>query len=195
MQGKTSFIRFADDAVFSFTNETDARRVLSTLPKRFARFGLRLHPDKTKLVDFRRPRGRKDSKGGAVWEVKAFEFLGFTHYWGKSLKGRWVIKRKTAKSRLARAIKAVRTWCKDNMHQPILEQQKALNRKLQGHCGYYGITGNSASLSRYRYGMVHGWWRSLSRRSREPMTWPRFCKLLERYPIKSAKAVHSVCLA
>jgi RNA-directed DNA polymerase len=196
MQGKTSFVRFADDAVFSFSDETDARRVLSTLPKRFARFGLRLHPDKTKLVDFRRPRGRNDSKDGAEKEAEAFDFLGFTHYWGKSLKGRWVIKRKTAKSRLARAIKAVHTWCKENMHLPIPEQQSALNRKLQGHCGYYGITGNSASLSRYRYCMVHSWWRSLNRRNRKrSMTWPLFTKLLERYPIKSAKAVHSVCLA
>ena len=195
MLGKTGFVRFADDAVFSFSDETDARRVLSTLPKRFARFALRLHPDKTKLVDFRRPRGQDDSKGGGEKEVKIFDFLGFTHYWAKSLKGRWFIKRKTSKSRLARAIKAVHEWCKDNMHRPILEQQKALNRKLQGHCGYYGITGNSQSLSNYRYRMVRSWRSGLTRRNRErSMSWERFEKLLKRYPIKPAKAVHSVCL-
>ena len=195
MQGKTGFIRFADDAVFSFSDETDARRVLNTLPKRFVRFGLRLHQDKTKLVDFRRPRGRKDSGDVVNKETKVFDFLGFTHYWGKSLKGKWVIKRKTAKSRLARAIKAVHVWCKDNRHQPILEQQKALNRKVQGHCGYYGITGNSQSLSSYRYWLLHHWRSSLSRRNRErSLTWPKFAKLLERYPIKPTKVVHSVCL-
>lgn len=195
MQGKTGFIRFADDAVFSFPNETDARRVLNVLPKRFARYGLRLHPEKTKMVDFRRPRGRNDS-GDNVREVKVFDFLGFTHYWAKSRKGQWVIKRKTAKNRLARAIKAVHVWCKDNIHLPIREQQEALNRKIQGHCGYYGITGNSISLGRYRKWMMRNWQSALNRRNREhSMTWPRFNRLLERYPLKPARAIHSRCLS
>jgi group II intron reverse transcriptase/maturase len=196
MQGKTGFIRFADDAVFSFSDETDARRVLRTLPKRFARYGLRLHPEKTKLVDFRRPRGRKYSGDAGTKEIKVFDFLGFTHYWGKSVKGKWIIKRKTAKNRLARAIKAVHAWCKDNRHRPILDQQKALNLKVQGHCGYYGITGNGPSLSSYRYWLLRHWRSSLSRRNREgSLTWSKFRKLLERYPIKPVKVVHSVCLA
>jgi group II intron reverse transcriptase/maturase len=192
MRGKAEMVRFADDAVFCFTNESDARRVLSTLPKRFARFGLRLHPEKTKLVDFRRPRGPDDPKSGGG---SAFDFLGFTHYWAKTRKGNWAIKRKTAKSRLARAIKAVHEWCKENMHRPILEQQQTLNRKLQGHCGYYGITGNSQSLGEYRHWMISNWRNALSRRNRERrMTWPLFNILLDWYPIKPARAVHSVCL-
>jgi RNA-directed DNA polymerase len=195
MYGRTGFIRFADDAVFSFSNEADARRVLSVLPKRFARYGLRLHPEKTKMVDFRGPRGRNDS-GNKGREVKAFDFLGFTHYWAKSRKGQWIIKRKTAKSRLARAIKAVRVWCKDNIHLPIREQQEALNRKIQGHCGYYGITGNSISLSKYRHWMMRSWQSALNRRNREhSMTWPKFRRMLERYPLRQVRATHSRCLA
>ena len=195
MLGKMSFVRFADDAVFSFAKETDARRVLNVLPKRFGRFGLRLHPEKTKLVDFRRPRGRNAPKDNGEGGGKSFDFLGFTHYWGKTLKGGWAIKRKTSKSRLARAIKAIHKWCMDNMHRPIQEQQKTLNSKLQGHCGYYGITGNSPSLGKFRYQLVHSWRNALSRRNREQsMTWSLFIKLLERYPIKSARAIHSVYL-
>lgn len=192
MHRKSGFVRFADDAVFSFLDEADARRVLDVLPKRFARFGLRLHPEKTKLVDFRRPEGQKVPKGEVVGEAKTFDFLGFTHYWAKSRKGWWVIKCKTAKNRLARAIKAVQAWCKDNMHIPIPEQQQALNRKLQGHCGYFGITGNSNSINSFRHWMLRSWQRSLNRRNRErSMNWERFSKLLEQYPIKPAIAVHS----
>ena len=195
MHGRAELIRFADDAVLSFSKESDALRVFSVLPKRFARYGLRLHPEKTKLVDFRRPRGRNDP-GSKEEDTKAFDFLGFTHYWAKSRKGQWVTKSKTAKNRLARAIKAVWVWCKGNIHRPIQEQQEALNRKIQGHCGYYGITGNSKSLEKYRQQMIRNWQKALNRRNREhSMTWPRFRKLLERYPIKPARAVHSRCLA
>lgn len=192
MHGKSTLVRFADDAVFSFTNKADAQRVMDVLPKRFARFGLRLHPEKTKLEDFRRPRGQDDPKEEAESEANTFDFLGFTHYWSKSRKGWWVIKCKTAKNRLARAIKAIHRWCKDNMHLPISEQQQVLNRKLQGHCGYYGVTGNSESLSSFRHWMLRSWQKSLNRRNRErSMNWERFKKLLARYPIKPAIAVHS----
>ena len=196
MRGRTHMIRFADDAVFSFSDETDARRVLRTLPKRFERFGLRLHPEKTKLVDFRRPRDENKPKGGPGGEAKSFDFLSFTHYWAKSRRGTWTIKRKTSKSRLARAISTINIWCKESLHKPILEQQQALNRKLQGHCSYYGITGNSQCLGEFRYWMVRTWRYWLSRRNRKRvMTWPRFTTLMKRYPIKPARAIHSACLA
>ncbi|MEI6756049.1 MAG: group II intron reverse transcriptase/maturase [bacterium] len=196
MRGRTQMVRYADDAVFTFSDETDAYRVLRTLPKRFAKFGLRLHPEKTKLVDFRRPRDENKPKGGSGGEAKSFDFLSFTHYWAKSRKGMWVIKRKTSKSRLARAISTINIWCKDNLHRPIPEQQQALNRKLQGHCSYYGITGNSNSLGAFRYWMVRTWRYWLSRRNRKRvMTWSRFTTLMKRYPIKPARAIHSVCLA
>ncbi len=192
MRGKTGLVRFADDAVFHFKNEADALKVLEVLPKRFARYGLRLHPEKTRLLDFRRPEGQNVPKEGVVSEAHTFDFLGFTHYWAKSRKGWWVIKCKTAKNRLARAIKAIHEWCKDNMHRPILEQQQALNRKLQGHCGYYGITGNSTSITSFRHWMLRSWQYSLNRRNRErSMNWERFRKLLRRYPIKPALAVHT----
>lgn len=194
MRGKTDLVRFADDAVFSFSNEADASRVLETLPKRFARYGLRLHPEKTQLIDFRCPREENKPQGSPEEEAKSFDFLSFTHYWAKSQRGRMTIKRKTAKSRLARAIKVLHVWCKDNRHQPILEQQQALNRVLLGHCSYYGITGNSISLGAFRYWLVRIWRHWLSRRNRErDMTWARFSSLLKRYPIKPARAIHSIC--
>ena len=135
-------------------------------------------------------------KGGPGGEAKSFDFLSFTHYWAKYRRGTWVIKRKTSKSRLARAISTINIWCKENLHKPIPEQQQALNRKLQGHCSYYGITGNSQCLGEFRYWMVRTWRYWLSRRNRKRvMTWPRFTTLMRRYPIKPARAIHSACLA
>ena len=99
MKGRSFMVRYADDAVLGFAREDDVRRVLAVLPKRFCKFGLTLHPDKTRLVDFRRP--RRDSK---PTPCQSFDMLGFTHYWGKSRKGQWVVKRKTAKGRFSRAV-------------------------------------------------------------------------------------------
>ena len=196
LRGYTYLVRFADDAVLGFSDEADARRVLEVLPKRFARFELRLHPEKTRLIDFRKPRGEDKSPDGPGGEQHSFEMLGFNHYWAKSRKGKWVIKRKTASSRLARSIRAVHEWCKKYRHKPLAEQQRALNRKLQGHCGYYGITGNSRSLNGYRYRLLCIWRYWLSRRNRKRLlTWERFNRLLSHYPIRPARTVHSVCRA
>lgn len=194
LRGYTYLVRFADDAVLGFSDEADARRVLEVLPKRFARFGLRLHPEKTRLIDFRKPRGEGKPPKGPVSERHSFDMLGFTHYWAKSRKGKWVIKRKTAGNRLARSIRAVHAWCKKHRHEPLRDQQRALNRKLQGHCGYYGITGNSRSLNGFRYRMLCIWRYWLSRRNRKCLvTWERFNRILSHYPIRPARTVHLVC--
>ena len=114
------------------------------LPKRFGRYGLTIHPDKTRLVPFRRPPLRPTRTGGSPTAGPGtFDLLGFTHYWARSRKGNWVVKRKTAASRFTRAVRTVAPWCRNHRHRPIPEQHQTLCQKLRGHYAYYGITGNS----------------------------------------------------
>ena len=158
----------------------EALRVMEVLPKRFERYGLKLHPTKTRLIRFQKPNDRDKSSG----EPESFDLLGFSHYWSRSLRGNWVVKRKTSDSRLSRALRTINQWCSENLHEPLAEQQQTLGRKIRGHCAYYGITGNSKSLSAFRLWVVRTWRRWLSRRNRERgMTWDRFNKLLESYPL------------
>lgn len=135
-------------------------------------------------MDFRRPtdRGGPDS----------FDLLGFTHHWDKSRKGRWVVKRRTAKDRFARALKRVAQWCRLQRHLPVRVQHQALCRKLTGHNQYYGITGNYHSLSRYYLEVQKVWRKWLDRRSqRSKMTWDRFNRLLQRYSLPRPRIAHS----
>lgn len=175
LTGKGFLIRYADDAALVFTHEEDARRVLAVLPKRFARFGLTLHPEKTRLVHSVPPEKREPGQEGS------FDLLGFTHYWGKSQKGRWVLKRKTAKDRLSRALKRIKQWSRTHRHEPLREQFDALSRKLQGHYGYYGIIGNRPSLYRYRMEVIRIWIKWLGRRSQRRLTWGKALRLLQVY--------------
>jgi len=186
LDGSASLIRYADDAVMIFARQADAQRVMDVLPKRFGKYGLTLHPAKTRLLDFRRPSSDDDDRG-------SFDLLGFTHFWGKSWKsGRWLVKRKTMRARLSRAIKRISEWCRRNRHLPVHEQHKQLVRKMAGHYGYYGITGNMRSLTRFVHETTHAWRRWLDRRSNRKMTWQRFKVLLRRYPVPPARIVHSV---
>src|SRR3954467_4571187 len=125
LKGRASLIRYADDAVLVFEVEGDARRVLDVLPKRFGKYGLTLHPEKTRLVPFQglrpgAPPGPRDGRPGT------FDFLGFTHYWGRTLKGNWAVKRKTAGDRLNRSLTSVAGWCREHRHLPIQVQWGAL---------------------------------------------------------------------
>jgi group II intron reverse transcriptase/maturase len=184
LSGRAKLIRFADDYVILFEQERDARRVQAVLGKRFGRYGLRLHEDKTRLVDFRRPRG-KGSKS------ETFVFLGFTHYWGRSRKGNRVVQRKTAKEKLKDGVRRIYLWCKRNRHIPVREQWRALCRKLHGHYGFYGISLNFRSISRFYEQVRRAWRKWLNRRSRnKDMPWSRFERLLMRYPLPRPKIVH-----
>ena len=187
MHGRAFLVRYADDATLVFEKEEDARRVLDVLPKRFGKYGLGLHPEKTRLVDFRRPRGPKKGPG------HSFNLLGFTHFWGKSRKGRWVVKRRTAKDRFSRALKRVGLWCRRNRHLSVAVQQRALNRKLRGHYAYYGVTGNARALNRFIREVERLWRKWLSRRSRAArLNWETFRRLLARYPLETPRIVHSI---
>ena len=192
LRGRSFLIRYADDAVLGFSCEADARRVLAVLSKHFAKYGLRLHPEKTRLIDFRRP-SQDDKRGGGPGSGRGFDLLGFTHFWARSRRGHWVVKRKTAKDRYCRAVRRIGQWCRRYRHLPLAEQHSALSRKLQGHYGYYGITGNGQALGRFRHEVERVWRKWLDRRSnRAHMGWDRFGHLLRRYPLPPARVVHSV---
>jgi group II intron reverse transcriptase/maturase len=194
MKGSAFLVRYADDFVIAFQSEDDVRRVMNVLSKRFGKYGLTLHPEKTRLVPFERPGWSSLPKGGGgSHRPTTFDLLGFTHYWGRSYKGFWVVKQKTARSRLTRSMKAIRQWCRVNRHLPVAEQQRTLAAKLRGHYQYYGITGNWNSLGLF-FSEVHRTWQKwLNRRSqRAQMPWTRFELLLRRYPLPGPVAVHSL---
>lgn len=189
LAGRAFMARYADDAVLAFEREDDARRVRAVLAQRLAKYGLTLHPDKTRLVDFRRP-GHGSRRGP---QGQSFDLLGFTHYWGTSRKGRPVVVRSTAKGRMDQALKRIAHWCKTHRHWPIAQQHRALSRKLAGHYAYYGITGNARALSCFRQQVARRWRFWLSRRSRKAyLQWPRFKQLLATYPLPPPRVVHSI---
>lgn len=188
LYGDAFLIRYADDFVICFAREDDARRVMNVLPKRFGKFGLELHSEKTRLVPF----GSPNRSSRETPPPGTFDFLGFTHFWGTTRKGMWAIKRKTASSRLSRALRRLSEWCRDHRHDPLQAQHRTLVKKLQGHYAFYGITGNADALTRFRYEAKGIWYRWLSRRSRRRMSWRRFVEVLRRLPLPSSIAVHSV---
>ncbi len=185
--GRAVLVRYADDVVIIFSNEQDARRVGKVLPKRLAKYGLTLHPEKTRLVDFRRPdrRGAPFSDScGASSRPGTFDLLGFTHYWAKSRKRYWVVKQKTAKDRLRRSLKRVAVWCRLNRHAPVRDQSESLRRKLLGHFAYFGVTGNYTALHNFRCGVIGTWQKWLSRRSQRAwISRVKMERLLVSYPL------------
>lgn len=194
LRGQAFLIRYADDFVLGFTHEDDARRVHDVLPKRFGKHGLTIHPEKTRLVPFQRPPHDATGKGvSGATRPGTFTLLGFTHYWGRSRKGRWVIQRKTASSRLSRAIKKIDLWCRKYRHRPIAEQHLKLRQKVHGHYAYFGITGNGRALTCFLDAVKRCWRKWLNRRNRErTMHWDKFNRLLKRYPLPPPRIVHSV---
>lgn len=194
LRGRAFLVRYADDVVIVFSVEGDARKVMEVLPKRFGKYGLTLHPGKTRLVPFLRPRTSSGPKasGGDPW-LGTFDLLGFTHHWGRSRRGKWVVKQKTAKDRLSRSLARISQWCRVNRHLGVSEQHRLLVQKLRGHYGYFGITGNGRLLEGFRRGVLRYWQKWLSRRSqRARMSFERFKRLLERYPLPQPAIVHSI---
>lgn len=191
LSGRAVLVRYADDFVIIFAREDDARRVMDVLPKRFGKYGLRLHPEKTRLVPFRRPDSPSPPGPGEIGR-ETFDLLGFTHYWARSLKGNWVLKRQTASTRLSRAIKRVGMWCRDHRHDPIIQQHRALVKKVKGHYNYYGITSNGRALSNFVRGVERAWKKWLGRRNNKGMNWAYALKLMAIFPMPRPRIVHSV---
>lgn len=188
LQGQSFMVRFADDIVCAFASEQDARRVMEVLPKRFGKYGLTLHATKTRLIRFDRP----PKSGTPSEEAGTFEFLGFLHYWGRSRRGSWILKRKTGATRLKRAAKAVNDWCRSHRHEPIAEQHRMLTLKIRGHYNYYGVTGNIRALGNFLYLARCAWQKWLNRRSeKRTMNWGIFEQLETKYSLPPPRIYHS----
>ena len=167
--------------VIAFEDRHSGKRMLDVLGKRLGRYGLTLHETKTRYVDFRRRRPY-----GRHWMASAttFDFLGFTHVWGRSMQGKDVVRQITAKGRFARALKSVHDWCKRHRHLPIEAQRDHLAKVIRGHCAYYGLTGNGKRLGWFRYQVVRIWRKWLARRSRlRCLNWDRMAVILKRLPL------------
>lgn len=191
LRGKATLIRYADDFVMVMSSKEDADKVMAALPKRLGRYGLTIHPDKSRLIRFRRPRRDGGSDDGP--RPGTFDFLGFTHYWGKSRRGKRIVKRRTARKRFARAAHAIHEWTKRHRHLPLAVQRDVLAQKLRGHYGYYGITGNIDALDRFHRVVVRTWRRWLDRRNQQrAMTWERMNHLLTHQPLPRPAVYRSV---
>jgi hypothetical protein len=180
LRGSAELIRFADDLVIGFEHQEDARRVMEVLPKRMRRYGLTLHPDKTRLLRFGPPdRRQQGGKGPAT-----FDFLGFCFYWRRDRRGRWRMWCKTRHARRRRALRSIAGWCRRYRHLSVAVQHDALRRRIQGHFNYYGVNGNFRQLKLFVEEVRRIWLKWLRRRSqRTRLTWERYVELLARFPL------------
>jgi group II intron reverse transcriptase/maturase len=183
---EAAMIRYADDFVVLFESKDDAERFLAVLPKRFGKYGLTLHPDKTRMVPFQRPDRVNDDDDGPG----TFDLLGFTHFWGISRNGNWIVKQRTAKDRFSRALHRLREWCQWHRHDPLNTQHLTLTKKLNGHYAYYGITSNFDRIASFFHMAKRVWRMALARRSQQRMPWSKMQKLLERFPLPGPRIVH-----
>ena len=189
LRGPSTLVRYCDDFVMLFANRDDAERVLAVLGKRLEKFGLQMHPDKTRLVDFR-PRLSTPASVETTLPT-TFNFLGFTHLWGKSRKGRAVVRQFTAKDRIARTLKAINQQCRRIRHWPLHEQHRRLSRMLRGHFAYFGISGNFRRLAAVQVAARSLWRKWLSRRSwTSGLSWERFGRVIAHLPLPRARIVH-----
>jgi group II intron reverse transcriptase/maturase len=180
LRGRANLIRYCDDFIIGFERQDDAHRVQAVLGKRMARFGLTLHPDKTRLLPFGRPSPRQQSGKGPA----TFDFLGFTFYWTRSRRGRWRLGCKTRRSSLRKAKIAINDWCRRHRHLSIQAQHAALCRRLQGHFNYFGVNGNAKRLQQLVGAAKSSWFKWLRRRGqRRPLTWKRYTELLRWWPL------------
>jgi group II intron reverse transcriptase/maturase len=190
MKGRCFLTRFADDFIIGCELEADARRVMAVLPRRFARFRLTIHPEKTALIVFKQPPSQEPSARG----TGSFDFLGFTHYWAKTRRGYWGIKRKTVGKRLRRFMRAIWTWCRENRHAPLQEQYQTLGLKLRGYYQYYGIRGNGKMLEVVCEHTERAWRYWLSRRSHKGhITWQKCVESVHRkLPLPKPRIMHNI---
>lgn len=190
LRGRGQLVRYADDFVMVFEREDDARRVFGVLGQRFERFGLKLHPDKTRLLDCRRPGRGQDGSGRGPG---TFDLLGFTHYWGRSRRGKWVMMKQTAKGRFSRALRRISEWCREHRHDPVGQQHQTLSQKLRGHYAYYGVAFNWRALSRFYRAVIGTWRKWLSRRSSAAYkTWAWMNGVLRRLPLPRPRIIHTL---
>lgn len=180
LRGRVCLVRYADDLVIGFERREEAEEVMAMLNQRMAEHGLRLHPEKTRLVPFKRPPARQDGGKGPG----TFDFLGFTLLWRKTQKGHWGQNFQTRKARLQRAVAALNDFCRSHRHEPVKEQHTSLCRRISGHFNYFGVNGNLSSLARLVRAAERIWYRWLRRRSnRTRLNWQRFGDFLRAFPL------------
>jgi RNA-directed DNA polymerase len=186
LRGRSCLIRYADDFLMGFEYQEDAERVKEVLAKRLQRYGLTLHPDKTRLLDFRQPPAAQQHGQGPA----TFDFLGFTLYWQRGRRGRWRLACQTRSARLRRAIAAVYAWCRGHRHEAVQVQHAALRSRLQGHINYFGVNGNLRMVACLVHQAQHAWYKWLRRRSQQTrLTWGRFMDLLKSHPLPRPRVV------
>lgn len=183
LKGEGYLVRYADDFVMCFQFESDAQLVLEHLKRRFESYGLQLHPTKTRLLAFGRYAQEKAERLGRR-KPETFNFLGFTHVCSRSIHGKFVVRLRTMRQRLARSLKAINVWCKWHMHDRLRDQRAALNLKLAGHYNYYGVPTNYFSLNKFYRVVVRLWKRALGRRTRgHGLNWEKFNAILLLHPL------------
>lgn len=196
MKSASFLVRFCDDFVMGFEQKSDVDRVMAVLPKRLEKFGLTMHPIKSRVVDFRSPPTRVKKTELKSFESKSrklntFNFLGFTHLWATSRNGHWVIIQKTAKDRLRRALTNLNKWCRENRHLAMKYQHKRLCQAMRGHMSYFGITGNSRAVRNFAHKVPRIWFKWLVRRGRgKRWTWEKHSALLRNAPLPAVRVVH-----
>lgn len=189
LKGRAFLVRYVDDAVICFQKAEDAHRVREVIEKRFRRYGLTLHPEKTRLIEFGYDTYIKAARTGS--RPNTFDFLGFTHLYERSRSGKYRPGVRTAKKRLKKAYKSVSEWCKTHRHLPVEEQQAALNRKLRGHYEYYGRSSNFRQLWKFYQLVTRAWGIWLRRRSRRiTLSWEQYESLRQRHPLLRPRITH-----
>jgi RNA-directed DNA polymerase len=188
-RGEVIFVRYADDGVMGFEHETEARRFWSALAERFAKFGLELHPAKTRLIEFGRYAAERRKRNGRG-KPENFDFLGFTHVCGKTRNGKFQVLRRTSRKRVRRKLGEIKIELKRRMHVPVPAVGKWLGAVVRGHFNYYGVPNNYSALSIFRFHVAWLWWRTLRRRSHKTrVTWGRMRHLVAAY-LPPARITH-----
>jgi RNA-directed DNA polymerase len=188
-RGRVIIVRYCDDFVMGFQYEADARRMLVDLKERLAKFKLALHEQKTRLIEFGKLSSELRRRRGAH-RCETFGFLGFTHYCARSRDGRFVVKRRTDRQRLTRKLKELRSEARRRMHMPIVLQYRWLCSVLRGHFAYFGLPSNWGRLNAFSHETRRIWYSALNRRSQRRLSWERYVRLLERFPLPTPTVTH-----
>jgi RNA-directed DNA polymerase len=187
--GDVIIVRWADDFIVGFEHRLDAEKFLAGLRERFARFGLELHPDKTRLIEFGRFAATSRARRG-LGKPETFDFLGFTHICAKSKNGRFWLKRITISKRMRAKLRAVKDQLRQRMHEPIPEQGRWLATVVRGHMNYYAVPGNLQAVAAFRDQVVRHWLKTLRRRGQKTRTdWARMHRITTRW-LPPARVMH-----
>jgi len=189
-RGEVIIVRYADDLVIGFREESDARRCLADLKERFAKFGLELHPEKTRLIEFGRYAEERRAKRGEG-PPETFDFLGFTHISGKTRRGDYTIHRRTSRKKFQAKLADLKEKLSRNRHADLAQVGGWLQSVVRGWCQYYAVPGNYERLRQFRDEIQKMWLRALRRRSQRGrrLTWDKFSKVCKRW-LPTPKILH-----